>query len=91
MFDKYFLFDWCDLKGIRVDPKEMIQEQVTDLTSEVHCFQCLFSSGEVLVGLKGEQAACKFSKSSSDFRKLDWSWLGTRAAEHYSLVGWRVL
>ena len=71
MFDKYFLFDWCDLKGIRLDPKEMIQEQVTDLTSEVHCFQCLFSSGEVLVGLKGEQAACKFSKSSSDFRKLD--------------------
>lgn len=54
-----------------MDAKEMTQEQVTDLTSEVCCFLCLFSSGEVLVGLQGEQAVCKFSRSSSDLQKLE--------------------
>ena len=49
----------------------MTQEKVTDLTSEVCCFRYLFSSGEALVGLKGEQAVCKFNGSSSDFRKLE--------------------
>ena len=54
-----------------MDAKEMTQEQVTDLMSEVCCFRYLFSSGEALVGLKGEQAVCKFSRSSSDFQKLE--------------------
>lgn len=42
-----------------MDPKEMRQEQVTDLTSEVCCFHQVRP-----YWFKGEQAVCKFSRSS---------------------------
>ena len=53
----------------------MTQEQVTDLTSEAFCFRCLFSSGEALVGLKGEQAVWNLAG-------------GAVTCERLSEVGW---